>query len=60
MNFAIIENKIVVNVIFATPEFIAEHYPNAVELDEFAGIGWTYDKGKFVAPKPVFAEEVTE
>jgi len=60
MKFAIVENKIVINTIEATQSFVDEHYPNAINIDEIiAGIGWTYDKGKFVAP-PMPEEEITE
>jgi len=57
MNYAIIENGIVKNIIVATPEFVAEHYPDAVELNEMAGIGWAYVDGEFIAPTPVVVEE---
>ena len=59
MKYAIIENQMVTNVIEASPEFVAEHYPSAVELDKNAGIGWGYVKDKFVAPKPVIVDDET-
>jgi hypothetical protein len=54
-NFAIIENNVVVNVIVCDTKEIAENITKlqAVEfnLDSHeAGIGFTYDKNKFIAP----------
>lgn len=55
MRIAIIENKEVINVI------VADQLPeNGIECEEIVSVGWTYDKGKFVAPPIVYAEEVTE
>lgn len=59
MNYAIIENDKVVNIIVADADFIAEHYPDAIEIDEIAGIGWSYIDGTFIAPEPVVDETET-
>ena len=57
--FAIIENKEVINVIVANQDFIDANYPDAIECDETIGIGWSYDKKKFIAPPPniIFPDE---
>lgn len=48
MNWAILENNIVKNIIVADETFVAAHYPDAVLVTEFCGIGWTYDGKKFI------------
>lgn len=50
MNYAKIEDGVVVNVIVADEIFAAEH--NLVVLQENSGIGWFYDNGVFTAPLP--------
>jgi flavin reductase (DIM6/NTAB) family NADH-FMN oxidoreductase RutF len=58
MRFAIVENEIVVNTIEASQSFVDEHFPNAINIEEVtAGIGWTYNKGKFIAP-PIVEETI--
>ncbi len=52
LKFAIIENNEVINVIVADQDFIDANYPDAIECDETIGIGWGYDKKKFIAPTP--------
>ena len=60
MNWAILENGIVVNIIVADESFIEIHFPNAVNItDTTAGIGWTYDGEVFTAP-PAPIEETDE
>lgn len=54
--YAIVENNLVTNVIIADTLQIAEEVTGktCVEYNEDnpAGIGWTYDGEKFVAPEP--------
>jgi hypothetical protein len=61
MNFAIIENGIVTNVIVAKDKKTAESVTGkdcvAYTEENPAGIGWTYIDGVFVAPK---ASETTD
>lgn len=55
MRIAIIENKEIVNVI------VADELPdNGIECPETVCVGWTYDKGEFIAPPIVYVEESTE
>jgi hypothetical protein len=58
--YAIIENNIVTNVIVADTLEIAQEVTGktCVEYNEDnpAGIGWTYDGEKFVAPEPIEGE----
>jgi hypothetical protein len=59
-NFAVIENNTVVNVIVADTLEIAElvTQKQCVEYTDKnrAGIGWTYENGKFIAP--IIEEEI--
>jgi hypothetical protein len=61
-NFAVIENGIVSNVIVATSKKVAESVTgkNCVSYDETnpAGIGWSYDGEKFIAPIPLIVDVV--
>lgn len=54
--YAIVENNLVTNVIIADTLQIAEEVTGktCVEYNEDnpAGIGWTYDGEKFIAPQP--------
>ena len=52
-NYAQIVNSIVVNVIVADPDFVAQSDLDYVLLSR-GGIGWTYDEhaNQFVAPQP--------
>ena len=53
INFAIIENDLVTNVVVAESQEIANLVAApliAIELKDNAGIGWSYINGKFVAP----------
>lgn len=61
MKYAIIKNNVVVNVIVAEQDFIDEHYPDAILLDNEsnAGIGYIYENNKFIEPEIIEAEEVT-
>lgn len=64
--WAIIENSIVINRIWADKNFIKENYPNAIDLKDFdqPNIGDTFDGEKFIAqvivPKPVIIEEPSD
>lgn len=62
LNFAVINNNIVENVIVADTKEIAELVTNktCVEYTESnpAGIGWTYENGKFIAPPQPIIEEI--
>jgi hypothetical protein len=59
MNFAVIENNVVTNVIVADTKEIAEEVLGKVCIEYTdtnpAGIGWTWDGSKFTKP-----EEPTE
>jgi hypothetical protein len=63
-NFAVIENNTVVNVIIADTLEIAElvTQKQCVEYTDKkpAGIGWTYENDKFIAPPqpPIIEEEI--
>jgi hypothetical protein len=48
MNYAIIENTLVVNTAVADPEYAQSQ--GWVELTGGAGVGWTYVDGQFIAP----------
>lgn len=54
--YAIVENNLVTNVIIADTVEIAEQVTGktCIEYNESnpAGIGWTYDGKKFIAPQP--------
>jgi hypothetical protein len=54
MNFAIVENDKVTNVIVADTKEIAEAVTNAecVECDGSFWIGWTRVDGEWIQPKP--------
>ena len=55
MRIAIIENDEVINVI------VGDELPsNGIECPETVCVNWTYDKGEFVAPSIVYAEELAE
>lgn len=64
MNWAILENNIVKNIIVADETFIATHYPDAILATEPCGVGWTFDGEKFidgvsiVKPNPEPTEEI--
>jgi len=59
-NFAVVENSIVINVIVAESQEIADEVVGttsnndiAVYLDEddrYVTMGWTYENGQFIAP----------
>lgn len=50
MKYAVIENGVVANIIVADADFAATI--GAVELSEYADIGWTYDGTTWTAPTP--------
>ena len=55
MRIAIIENKEVINVI------VSDELPtNGIECNEIVCVGWTYDKGEFIAPPIIYVEESAE
>ena len=55
MNYALVENGIVANIIVADDSFAAEH--NLIKTPEGISLGWSYIDGEFVdlrpAPEPV-------
>lgn len=55
MNYALIENGIVANIIVADDSFAAEH--GLIQISESVSIGWSYVDGEFVdlrpAPEPM-------
>ena len=55
MNFAVISNNIVINLIVADSLEVAEAVSSPFTCIEYtdhttAGIGWTYDGNSFIAP----------
>lgn len=56
-NFAVIENNLVVNVVVSDINHAESQ--GWVPLDEFAGIGWSYEDGKFIDKRPKFSVEKT-
>ncbi len=51
--YALIENRTVVNIIVADPNFVLLHFPQAVRIDNLMPvpcIGWSYIGGAFKAP----------
>ena len=49
-NFAVIENRKVINIVVAEADYAAEQ--GWVELTGFAGIDWDYVDGQFVDNRP--------
>jgi len=49
MNHAIVENGIVVNVIWVRVEQ-ADEFGAILLINEAAGIGWRYENGEFIQP----------
>lgn len=45
--YAEITDTIIINVIIADEDFIAEHKPNAIECPDFVGVGDKYEDGEF-------------
>jgi hypothetical protein len=56
--YAEIENDLVINVIIADSDFIAEHKPEAIECPDFIGVGDKYIDGKF--EKVIIVEVINE
>lgn len=59
-SFAIIENEQVVNVIAADQNFIDEHYPDAICIDEMErppSLGWSYKGKKFIEPPQIIKDD---
>lgn len=50
MRYAIIDNKVITNIIVANQDFIDANYPDAIECSDDVNIGHIYDKNKFIAP----------
>jgi len=50
MEYAVIENNIVVNIVLADNEYASQQ--GWVPLSEGAGIGWSYVDGEFVDNRP--------
>lgn len=53
-NYAVIEGNVITNVIVADTKEVAEQVTNSTcveyTVENPAGIGWTYDGEKFIAP----------
>jgi hypothetical protein len=62
MNYAIIENKTVTNIIVADQKFVDQWYPSAVALEEgqFVSIGMKYEGGIFSWPEIIVDNENIE
>jgi len=60
-NYAVISGNTVTNVIVADTKEIAEQVTGLTCIEYTAenpaGVGWTYDGEKFIAPLPVLNEE---
>ena len=56
MNYAKIENGVIINAIVADAAFAAEHglveFPTYIN-DKAVGIGWKYDGANFTEPDPI-------
>ena len=50
MNYALIEDGKVVNVVVADESFASEH--GLIQIPDNAGIGWSYIDGQFVDERP--------
>lgn len=48
MNWAILKNNKVTNIIVADKDFVTANYPNAVLVTDSCGIGWTYNGTQFI------------
>jgi len=59
-NYVIIKNNVVENIIQAEQDFIDQHYPNAVLLQEgeVASIHWAVEDGKYIPPRDLTEEEI--
>jgi hypothetical protein len=59
--YAIIENTLVVNIIVADADFIAQNKPDAIECPQWIGVGDKYENGEFSRSVYIVTEpEVTE
>ena len=58
-NYVIIKNNVVENIIEAEQDFIDQHYPDAVLLQEgeVASIYWAVEDGKYIPPREILTEE---
>ena len=63
MQYAIIENGIIVNVVNAEEDFAAEmgwvSFPTYID-DKAVGAGWKFDGSTFSAPDPIVETNPTE
>jgi hypothetical protein len=57
--FAVLEGENVINVIVADSDFIAQHYPAAIECADEVSVGWCYDGKDFYIRVYEVEEEVT-
>jgi hypothetical protein len=62
VNYAIIENKTVTNIIVADQKFVDQWYPGAVLLEEgqFVSIGMTYEDDTFFWPDVIVDDKSLE
>ena len=59
INAAVVQNGIVVNIIWIFPEQLLEF--NAIAIPELEiDIGWLYENGEFINPNPVIEENTVE
>lgn len=56
--YAIIENTLVVNIIVADADFIAQNKPDAIECPQWIGVGDKYENENFSRVMHVVIEDV--
>jgi hypothetical protein len=56
--YAIIENTLVVNIIVADADFIAQNKPDAIECPQWIGVGDKYENENFSRVTHVLVEDV--
>ena len=58
--YAIVEDNTIVNLIVADADFIAAHYPDAIECDAAVGVGDKYEDGEFTRVVNIVTEDDSE
>ena len=63
MEFAIVQNNIVENIIVADEAFVQEFYPDAIRIDNLENrpsVGWLYQDNEFICTGTTILQEITE
>jgi hypothetical protein len=63
MEWAIINNQIVENIIVADEEFVQEFYPGSIRIDNLESrpsCGWIYQDNEFICTGTTILQEITE